>query len=121
MTVTFEVTGQPLPKERVHFNGRTRRAYTASRTRAWEETVGWAALAAMKGRAPLEGDVTVGFSFRRQTLVRADLDNLIKAVCDGMNGIAYLDDKQIVGYQYAHLIYGVDDPGVCVRVEHAIY
>ena len=29
-------------------------------------------------------------------LVKPDFDNVVKAVCDALNGIAYDDDKQIV-------------------------
>jgi Holliday junction resolvase RusA-like endonuclease len=29
------------------------------------------------------------------TLHRRDLDNVVKAVCDGLNGVAYADDCQV--------------------------
>ena len=33
-------------------------------------------------------------------IVRPDLDNLLKFVLDALNGIAYEDDKQVVGFSY---------------------
>lgn len=31
-----------------------------------------------------------------QPILKPDADNIAKIVCDGLNGIAYKDDKQIV-------------------------
>ena len=46
---------------------------------------------------------------------KPDLDNVIKAVLDGCNGVAYLDDKQIVELN-ATARYA-ETPGVRVVIE----
>lgn len=111
--VTFDIPGEPLPKARPRVvRGR---AHTPTRTRAWERTVGWAALAAMQGRDPLAGDVAMWLHFRRKNRQRADLDNLVKAIADGANGILWHDDKQIVEL-HATVEYASECPGVAVDV-----
>lgn len=114
----FSIPGQPLPKARPRVNTRTGRAYTPSKTRAWERTVAWHARLALGAQEPLEGDVALALRFRRQTRRRADTDNLVKAVLDGLNGIAYRDDKQIVRVE-ASVEYGCAEPGVEVTVRAA--
>lgn len=41
--------------------------------------------------------VEVGFFYDRLAPRRADVDNLLKLLCDAMTGVVYLDDRQIVG------------------------
>jgi Holliday junction resolvase RusA-like endonuclease len=38
---------------------------------------------------------------------RPDLDNIVKAITDGMNGVVYEDDSQIVSL-HATKVYGTD-------------
>jgi Holliday junction resolvase RusA-like endonuclease len=119
--VTFRVTGQPLPKQRARVfedaRGK-RRAVTPDRTKDWEQWIGWYAVYEMhqRGLAPLTGDVRMTCEFERHGRQRADLDNLIKAVSDALNGIVWQDDTQVVGI-VARVVYGVAEPGVSVRVE----
>lgn len=109
--VYFEVTGQPKPKQRPRVvNGH---AYTPTTTRAYEYSVGWAARSAMGPREPMRGDVALDVTFKRRGKRRADLDNLVKAVSDGCNGIVFRDDAQIVRIT-ARVEYGATKP--CVRV-----
>ena len=58
-------------------------------------------------RKPLEGPVKVSVDFDKHgmwvevaptdgvSVLRGDIDNYLKAVLDALNGIAYVDDKQI--------------------------
>ena len=110
--IRFVIDGQPLPKARPCVtNGQ---AYTPQKTREWERQIGWAARAAHV--EPLAGDLHVGLQFRRKGKRRADIDNMTKAVLDGLNGIAFADDKQIVEL-CAFVTYGSDTPGITVTIQ----
>ena len=114
--VMFEVEGQPIPKARprvVVGRGGRSRAFTPKATRDWEQQVGWAALAA--GVRQAEGDVALDLTFRRKGRRRADLDNMIKACLDGLNGIAYSDDYQVVALS-ASVQYNCKRPGVTIKI-----
>jgi Holliday junction resolvase RusA-like endonuclease len=118
--VLFEawVDGEPKPKGRPRMNTRTGKAYTPKDTRQYERRVADELGIAMQGREPLTGDIEVILDFYRQNNVRADIDNMIKAVADSANGIVYDDDKQIVSLQ-ARVVYGSATPGTRVRISAA--
>jgi Holliday junction resolvase RusA-like endonuclease len=114
--VHFTIPVQPLPKKRPRFNSTgKRKAYTDSRTLAYEQTVATHAMIAMQSKDVLQGDLQVVLHFHRKGKKRADLDNLIKAVWDGMNGIVYEDDKQIVKAT-TQVSYGAEEPSVTITV-----
>lgn len=50
------------------------------------------------------------------SLVRADLDNLLKVIFDGLNGVAWVDDSQVVKLQ-AEFADPIDGGGVSISVE----
>jgi Holliday junction resolvase RusA-like endonuclease len=115
--VTFVVEGQPIPKERHRMsNGH---AYTPPRTRNWETAVAWCARIAMGPKKPLAGDLVVTLEFRRKGKLRADLDNISKAVLDSGNGVIWTDDKQVIEL-HARVRYDSDDPCVTVTVKPAV-
>jgi len=106
MRVCFTVVGDPVPKARartVRKGGRTW-SFTPKRVAAWEKVVKEEAL--LNFNAPFNGPVAVSLAFflkrpkarRRDNFVETtpDIDNLEKAVLDGLNGVAYLDDKLVV-------------------------
>lgn len=115
MMIEFSVDGQPKPKQRPVFNSRTRSARTPESTKEWEALVGWSCRAAMGVLEPLEGNLAVTLVFRRRGKRRADFDNLCKAVLDAINGIAYVDDGQIVA-AVVMVTYGNEFPGVDIVV-----
>lgn len=94
VVVAFELDQRPHPKGRPRF-GKTH-AYTDPKTRTYEATVKAACVQAMKGRPPFAGDVELVCLFEQRDARRADLDNLCKAVGDAINGVAYVDDVQVV-------------------------
>ena len=108
---TYFVPGTPRPKARPRVvNGH---AYTPERTREWEQLVG------MMYRGPLyEGTVSMTLDFQMPNRRRVDLDNLIKAIADGLNGKAYHDDGQIVALT-ARKTVDPHRPGVWVSVAEA--
>ena len=121
--MTFRVYGQPVAKGRPRFT-RQGRTYTPKRTHDYESEVAMMAKAAMGSSEPLETPVTVcvyatfpipqSYSKKRteaclngseRHIKRPDLDNCVKAITDGMNGIVYKDDSQIVNL-HAKKVYG---------------
>jgi Holliday junction resolvase RusA-like endonuclease len=92
----FTVEGKPQGKQRPR-RGRNGRFYTPKETKAYERAVARSFVAAAGGIrphycGPVELEVVCYFSDRR----RRDLDNVLKAVADALNGVAYGDDSQIV-------------------------
>ena len=92
----------PVAKGRPRFgNGRT---FTPKKTKDFEDRARQL-MTAQFFMVPLEGPLRVELSFmfekpkraKHETLhiVRPDLDNLIKSVCDAAVGIVYVDDAQV--------------------------
>ena len=110
----------PESKERPHFsNGH---AYTPQKTRDYENAV--KLIAKTKIKEPLKGAVSMRIDFympipeswpvakkgkaisgELRPTVKSDIDNLCKAIMDGLNGVAYEDDKQVIDLE-AHKYYG---------------
>lgn len=114
MEFTFLVEGRAEGKDRPRFA--RGHAFTTQKTREFEAAVRWSAKLAMNRHKlettdrPVRVKVQAFYkvaasrpkSFKRlidEKLVpydkKPDADNVIKAICDGLNGIAYQDDKQV--------------------------
>ena len=90
----FELTveGNPIPKGRPRvMDGHT---YTPQATRDYEALVREAAALEWKQK-PMRGPLSLKLTFYRANRRRADLDNLMKAVVDALQGIVLFDDNQI--------------------------
>lgn len=81
----------PVPKGRPRFT-RSGHVYTAKRTRDFEKLVGWNYRANGGPRFRAGVFVKVDFFVSRDS----DLDNLQKSFLDGLNGVAWTDDRQVV-------------------------
>jgi Holliday junction resolvase RusA-like endonuclease len=134
-TVAFVVPGEPQGKGRakiVKIGGFSRMA-TPAKTVAYEGLVAHAAQQAMAGAAPflaacrIELDVLcsvpASWSQKKQREAlegstrpakKPDADNVLKAVCDGINGVVWKDDAQAVDVQVRKFYAAT--PGVRVRV-----
>lgn len=112
--ILFIVPGTPVPKGRPRFT-RQGRTYTPVKTKSYEELVAICAKRVMDCPEPLKTPVAVfvtvffpvpaSYSAKRREAClagfekhtkRPDLDNVVKAITDGMNGVVYEDDCQIV-------------------------
>jgi len=91
--IKIVIPGRPVPKGRPRF-GRGGNVYTPKRTREYEELVGWYAKQCIP--KPLKGDIELHIKVYVKNNVFPDIDNIAKAIMDGLNGVAYRDDRQVV-------------------------
>jgi Holliday junction resolvase RusA-like endonuclease len=134
--ITFTVPGNPVGKGRPRMgrSGGFARMYTPEKTVSYESLVAMAGHEAMAGRSVLEAAVAVTMDIRvaipaswskkkraaalagqiRPT-TKPDIDNVEKAIFDGLNGVTWKDDVQVVdvrkGKRYS------DTPGVWVEIQ----
>lgn len=130
--VYFFVPGKIQGKARPRFSHRSGTVYTPGKTKSYERQIA-EAYEAQSGPC-FEGAVTViieaVFSIPKSwtrakkaeamegklTPGRPDIDNILKVVLDGLNGIAYEDDKQVMLVQ-CRKTYSADlAPGIGVHV-----
>lgn len=90
--IKIVVPGRPVPKARPRF-GKQGNVYTPARTKQYEELVAWKTKEVIK--EPLTGNVAVYIKVYVKGDVFPDLDNIAKSILDGMNKVAYYDDKQV--------------------------
>lgn len=133
--VIFSVYGEVVPKGRPRFT-RQGRTYTPKKTHDYESEVAMMAKSAMGSSEPLETPVAVyiyvnlpipqSYSKKRteaclsgseRPAKKPDLDNAIKSVLDGMNGIVYKDDSQIVSLHATKRYDTIASVHVCVKEE----
>lgn len=134
-TVAFLVPGQPQGKGRPRVGkvaGHVR-MFTPPKTESYEALIALFAHQAMQGRPLITGPVTValqiGFAIpaswskkkRAQAeqgaihpTTKPDVDNVLKAVCDAINGVVWVDDVQVVALA-VRKFYGAS-PGLRVLV-----
>lgn len=117
MRIEFEIPGQPVAKGRPRFarRGNFVATYTPEKTVNYENLVKMAASNAMKSLAPTTKPVDVFIQLNLQipeswsklkkkkallndirATKKPDIDNMIKAIKDGCNGIVWKDDSQVV-------------------------
>ena len=134
--IKFTVPGQPVGKGRAKAarRGKFVTFYTPEKTASYESLVAHAAHVAMAGRSLIAGAVSVELDIRLQIpaswskkkqlqaaegLIPAskkpDIDNCEKAIFDGMNGVVWIDDVQVV--QVSKRKRYAETPGVVVIVQ----
>ena len=96
--IAFFVSGEPRAKQSFRASRSGKGGYTPAYIKAWQSDVGWAGQQRMRELGFMEPIEAVSFTV---TLIfflgdarRIDLDNLSKAVQDGLNNIAWKDDQQ---------------------------
>ena len=135
MNMQFFVKGQPIGKQRPRFalKGGRVQAYTPPKSVHYERQIGRAYKAAggtmFPADIPLKVTIRIGLrmpqsaSVKRKEamrcglirpLVKPDTDNVIKSVLDGLNGVAYADDKQVTNIR-AVKVYD-EEPHITVTI-----
>jgi Holliday junction resolvase RusA-like endonuclease len=134
--VTFKVEGTPVPKARARhvLHGTRLRSYTPEKTRTYEALIKEAAKQAMGSTEPLETPVTLYLYIRvpipksctkkrleaiangsEKPIKKPDASNILKSVEDGMNGVVYKDDSQIVNIHVTKVYSSQAGVDVCVK------
>lgn len=133
--VSFVVPGEAVGKgrPRVSTISGHARMFTPQKTANYETLIAMAAQQAMAGRELIGGPVlvemkimvSVAASWSKKKTAEAlagdvmptkkpDADNVLKAICDGINGIVFKDDVQVVNVSLSKRF--SETPGVSVRV-----
>lgn len=112
---TFTVKGDPIPQPRPRVYARGGVGRDPRVLRAKQLVV----MAARRAKVPkLTGPVAIWLRFYRATARNADWENLAKLPCDALNGIAWVDDGQIVwSLVTKHVDRG--NPRTEIRIEQA--
>ena len=110
MRVDFTIPSAPVPKSRPRFNTNTGRAFTDDKTRIFENIVSLAYGARhyfddnyIRIRMKFKFEVPKSYSKKKRIdalegkirPTKADIDNYIKSVLDGLNGKAFKDDRYV--------------------------
>jgi Holliday junction resolvase RusA-like endonuclease len=122
--IDLVIYGKPVGKARPRFSRRGNKVvtFTPRETQIYEQNVKSLAQVAMLGKAMLEGPVkvtiTAYFAHKKKTgwhISRPDIDNVVKAILDGLNGVVFADDA-VVAQLVASKHYG--EERVEVQVEN---
>jgi len=109
----FNIPGKPRAKQSFRYTANGG-GYTDQKVKRWQNNVSEYAAFAMIGYDRFTGPLEVSLFFRLPDHRRIDLDNLSKAVLDGLNKIVFDDDRQI---EALHLYKEIaDDTGVTVVI-----
>lgn len=132
MQYIITIPGKPRGKGRPRFSRATGRTYTDDATAVYENLVKTIWMTVVGKRLDGELAVSIEANYAIPTskpkkiqaamrdgsvrpTTKPDIDNVIKAVLDGLNGVAYADDAQVVEIS-ASKCYS-DDPRVVVIVK----
>lgn len=99
IVATFAIQGEPVSKARARFTGygSKTRAYTPAKVVDAERAVADAFRKA-GGRFDPNNQSAFGVdvTFHSGTRQRRDVDNMMKLILDGLNGVAWVDDTQVL-------------------------
>ena len=133
--VEFKVPGEPQGKGRARIGkvGNHARMFTPAKTVAYEGLIALAAQDIMRGRELIEGPVLIELRIlhavpqskskkwkalalegKEPCTKKPDADNVLKAVCDALNGVVFKDDVQVTDGMFKRR--WSDTPGVHVRI-----
>ena len=134
--VTFKLDADPVGKQRARYarRGNFVQTYTPDKTRTYESLIKEAATEAMGSSEPLETPVNLylyirapipkSYSKRRteaclngleKPIRKPDSSNILKSVEDGMNGVVYHDDSQIINIHVTKVYSSLPGVDICVK------
>ena len=117
--IKFNVPMTPRPAPRADSNEKQR--YSPKWSREFKDTVATYAKQAMQGQAPLTGAISLVAEFYKprpkdpKSVKYGDIDNLIKAIMDTLQGICYENDAQVTQIFYASKNHG--EPNIFIELE----
>ena len=95
--IKIVVSGDVVPAARPRFGAG--RCYQPKRNVEYRRRIQASAVAAMDGAEPLKGEISAAVKLYRRFKPTArnfgDVDNHLKGIFDALNGICYVDDRQI--------------------------
>jgi Holliday junction resolvase RusA-like endonuclease len=122
------VKGDPYPQGSMQiFSVKgTPRAVQPRKLRVWRDLVAWT-VAAEKPKRAEACPVGMILSFTQRPIVNApkgspehcasyDLDKLVRAVFDALQGVAYVDDRQVIDCAASKRVSKTKEPGCFIRV-----
>jgi len=92
------------------------RVYVSKEARDYRDLVGW--IGASAGVESHDGDVRVSVIVRRKHK-RGDIDNYLKVLFDALQGVVYVNDKQIKKVE-VEIIEGAEEGEILVWVEDLV-
>ena len=114
--VSFYVDGDPIPKQSFRViekrSGKIH-GYADPRVLAWQKAIG--TIASTRIDKLLTGKIKVIMEFYLSNNRVVDLDNLCKAVLDGLKGIAFKDDNQVIKLELSKQV-DKENPGVRIFI-----
>ena len=134
--VTFKVEGNPVGKQRARYakRGNFVQTYTPEKTRTYESLIKDSAKQAMGSSEPLETPVSLYLYIRvpipasatkkriqaisdgtEKPIRKPDASNILKSIEDGMNGVVYKDDSQIVNIHVTKVYSSQAGVDICVK------
>lgn len=94
----FTIDGEPQVKSRPRFarqNGKVR-TYTPASVKQAQQVIAWKFRESVSGwKVDSESSFGLVAVFFSDTQQRKDVDNMIKLICDGLNGVVWDDDVQV--------------------------
>lgn len=134
MKYIFEIKEKAIGKQRPRYSSKTKRMYTSTATRSFEEKVKWAFtqkynIATEPSTKAFKAKIISIFEppkssskKQKEKLIseicytkKPDADNVAKAILDSLNGLAYKDDSQVTVLLVIKE-YGAENK-ICVELE----
>ena len=134
--VTFKVDANPVGKQRARYvkRGNFVQTYTPEKTRTYETLIKDSAIEAMGASEALQTPVSLYLYIRvpipksyskkkvedclnglDKPIRKPDASNILKSVEDGMNGVVYHDDSQIINIHVTKVYSSLPGVDICVK------